>query len=135
MIRVMQLARAIFSTIGAFLTLAFASSAVAQAKLPGDSAAGKAAYAARCAMCHGAEAQGTPMAPKLRAVFGKKAAAHSDQKYSAALKSSGLQWTPASLDAFLKAPTATVKGTTMMVGVPNAKDRENLIAYLATIAK
>ena len=118
--------------------LALATTAAAQtkpAKPTGDAAAGKTAFTARCAMCHGAEAQGTPMAPKLRAVFGKKAASHADQKYSSALKASGLQWTPANLDAFLKAPAQAVKGTTMMIGVPNAKDRENLIAYLATIPK
>jgi cytochrome c len=129
----------IFSVTGVFLALAFTTSVSAQSKSPakpaGDAAAGKTAFTARCAMCHGPEAQGTPMAPRLRAVFGKKAASLADQKYSPALKASGLQWTPANLDAFLKAPAATVKGTTMMIGVPNAKDRENLVAYLATIAK
>jgi cytochrome c len=130
--------RLISFVTGVVVALALSTPAAARAKsakVPGDAAAGKAAYAARCAMCHGADAQGTPMAPKLRAVFGKRAASHADQKYSPALKASALQWTPANLDAFLKAPVATVRGTTMMIGVPNAKDRENLIAYLATIPR
>lgn len=130
--------RAVVSIGVIALVCAATSSAVAQnkpAKLPGDAVAGKATFAARCAMCHGADGQGQAMGPRLKAVFGKKAAGHSDQKYSAALKSSGVQWTAANLDAFLKAPQTVVKGTSMMVAVPGAKDRENLIAYLAAMPK
>jgi cytochrome c len=117
------------------LTLTATTPAFAAAKLPGDAAAGKAAFAARCAMCHGIDAQGAPMAPRLRGVFGKRAASHADQKYSPALKAAKVTWTATNLDAFLKAPKSVVSGTTMMVAVPNLKDRENLIAFLATIPK
>lgn len=110
------------------------ASRAAAAKLPGDPEAGKVLFGARCAACHGAGGQGQA-APGLRGVVGAAAASRPDQKYSAALKGAGIRWTPANLDLFLKAPQRLVRGTAMMAQVPGAQDRQNLIAYLATMRK
>jgi cytochrome c len=97
-------------------------------------AAGQKTFVARCAMCHGKEAQGGPMAPSLKGVVGRKAATHAGYpRYSAALKASGLTWTQANINDFIAAPAKKVPGTTMVIGLPAAADRANVIAYLATL--
>jgi cytochrome c len=52
-------------------------------------------------------------------------------EYSAAMKKSGIVWNRKTLERFLADPTKTVPGTTMTyAGVPDAKERADLIAYL-----
>jgi cytochrome c len=47
------------------------------------------------------------------------------------MKQSGIVWNAKTLERFLANPTKAVPGTTMTyAGVPGAKDRANLIAYL-----
>tara|TARA_R110000868_G_C10972850_1_gene770885 strand:+ start:128 stop:286 length:159 start_codon:yes stop_codon:yes gene_type:complete len=47
-----------------------------------------------------------------------------------------ITWDKASLDKFLSAPQAMVRGTKMaFVGLNKAKDRQDVIAYLATLKK
>jgi cytochrome c len=115
-----------------------ASAKAAPAKVvqpPGDVAAGKAMFSMRCAMCHGAEGQGGGMGPRLRGVYGAKAASQPDQKYSPALIGARPQWTAANLDAFLTKPQAFVPGTRMMAMTPKPEARRDLIAYLSTLRK
>lgn len=52
--------------------------------------------------------------------------------YTPALKASGITWDAAALDKFLASPTTAVVGTNMVVPVPKAEDRHDLIAFLAT---
>jgi cytochrome c len=114
-------------------TLIFgATAASAQA----NATAGQATFVARCAMCHGKEAQGGPMAPSLKGIVGRKAATETAfPRYSAALKASGLTWTSANLNDFLTAPAKKVPGTTMVIALPKADERANVLAYLATLKK
>jgi cytochrome c2 len=42
-------------------------------------------------------------------------------------------WDDQTLDNFLAAPAKAVPGTTMMITVPSASDRADMIAYLKTI--
>jgi cytochrome c len=50
------------------------------------------------------------------------------------MRQSNIVWDAQTLDRFPAAPTKFVPRTTMTyAGVPNAKDRTNLIAYLATL--
>lgn len=102
------------------------------ADAPGNAAAGEATFKARCLACHviGAGQPGQ-IAPNLRGVVGRKAASTS-YDYSAALKGSGLTWTRAELDSFLAAPMKKVPGTRMVIATPDAQQRADLIAYLAT---
>ncbi len=85
----------------------------------------------KCAMCHAIEAnKKSLMGPNLFAVVGRKAGSTS-YTYSAAMKASGITWTPANLDAYLTKPSSLVKGTKMVfAGLPNPQDRADLIDYL-----
>jgi cytochrome c len=47
------------------------------------------------------------------------------------MKNSTIRWTPQTLDKFLANPRAFLPGNRMLfIGVPNATDRANVIAYL-----
>jgi cytochrome c len=86
----------------------------------------------RCAACHSLKPGENKVGPSLFGGMGKKAGSVDGYRYSDALKNSGLVWDEATLDSFLAAPAKKVPGTKMAVGVPNATDRADLIAYLAT---
>ena len=98
-----------------------------------DANAGRTFFRAQCALCHSAEAgdNGGAQGPNLEGVMGRKAAA-TGFGYSTALKASGLTWDAPTLDRFLAAPTTVVPGSSMVIPVPQAADRENLIAYLGS---
>ena len=85
-----------------------------------------------CAACHRFKAEeGTLIGPPFEGVFGRSAASIAGFDYSPALRSSGLVWTPRSLEAWLANPAGFVEGTTMaFTGYRSADDRRDLIAYL-----
>lgn len=85
-----------------------------------------------CAACHRFRAEeGTLIGPHLQGVFGRRAASVEGFAYSAALRQTGLVWTPRSLEAWLANPAGFVEGTTMAFsGYRSAEDRRDLIAYL-----
>jgi cytochrome c len=115
----------------AALTLAVAlAGGAARAQSP-DAAKGADVYDDRCSGCHviGGIGQG----PSLAGVVGRKAGAAPGFAYTAALKGSGLSWTPANLDRWLVGPQKLVPGTAMTVVVPDAAERRELIAYLASL--
>lgn len=94
---------------------------------------GKAAFVA-CAGCHSVDGSAKPAGPTLKGVFGRRAAGVAAYRgYSAALRNSRITWTAQELDAYLKAPTTRVKGTTMMVGVADERRRRAIIEYLRTL--
>jgi glucose/arabinose dehydrogenase len=96
--------------------------------------AGKALFQQQCKLCHTAEPGdgGGAQGPSLQGVLGKRAGSDPTFSYSSALRGSGLNWDDQTFDRFLAAPTAVVPGTTMVLPVPNAEDRESLLAYLRT---
>jgi cytochrome c len=85
-----------------------------------------------CAACHTFNAAGgTLIGPNLHGVFGRQAASAAGFDYSPALASSGLVWTPVSLEAWLNEPARFVAGTKMaFTGYRSPEDRRDLIAYL-----
>jgi cytochrome c len=115
--------------LAAALAAGFAASA--HAAPAGDAAKGEDAFEDRCTQCHtiGGIAQG----PNLAGVVGRKAGASPGFPYTAALKASGLTWTPANLERFIAGPQALIPGTAMTVTVPSAAERANIVAYLATL--
>ena len=119
------------SAVFAMIGLAAAGAAVAQAP-KGDAAAGQKVYA-RCLACHAVgPGAANKIGPQLNGVVGRKAAATPGYTYSTALANAKIVWTPAKLDAYLLSPKTLVPGNKMLfMGLPNAKDRADVIAYVA----
>lgn len=93
-----------------------------------DANAGESVYS-RCLGCHSLEHHRT--GPKHCGLFGRRAGSSPGFDYSAAMKRSNIVWNDKTLDRFLAAPLKAVPGTTMTyAGVPDAKERADLIAYL-----
>jgi glucose/arabinose dehydrogenase len=111
-------------------TVAMCSTAAAQNRSAGDAARGATLFQERCALCH------TPtggQGPALGGIFGRPAAATPGFSFTKELRESKLTWNEATLDRFLANPTATVPGTTMVIGVPDAAERNHLIAFLRSM--
>ena len=99
----------------------------------GDAAAGKRAFGI-CASCHTAEKDGADrIGPNLWGIVDKDIASKEGFRYSSALQAIEGNWTREQLDAYLKAPTRFARGTSMNVGAPREKQRNDIIAYLETL--
>ncbi|MEP3467295.1 MAG: c-type cytochrome [Parasphingorhabdus sp.] len=98
-------------------------------------AAGKSAFAI-CSGCHVVDADAPSTAgPNLYATVGTLAGAREDFAYSEALKSSGITWSEAELDAYIADPAGKIPGTTMVAGaVQDAEQRKAIIAYLKSLS-
>jgi cytochrome c len=85
----------------------------------------------KCASCHTLDANGRNRAgPRLHGVFGRAAGSVPNYSYSDALKKSGIVWSDATLDAYIKDAEAFVPGTKMYGGLSQDADREDLLAFL-----
>jgi len=90
---------------------------------------------ARCAICH-ANTKGAPakIGPDLFGVVGRKAGTMPDFSYSAAMKGSGITWTPDKLAAYVQHPQQVVPGNRMaFAGISSKNDAADLVAYLGTL--
>jgi cytochrome c len=116
-------------TIAAAISAALAASPAGAA---GDATAGKQVFA-RCAACHSTTPGENKIGPSLAGVFGRKSGTEPNYNYSPALKAANITWDDHTLDQFLTNPAADVHGTKMFINVPDATDRENVIAYLQTL--
>ena len=98
----------------------------------GDPVAGKAVFA-RCGICHAVGPGAVNrIGPSLNGVVGRKSASAVGFTYSPAMSNAHLVWTAPVLDGYLAAPAKLVPGTKMLfLGLPQAKDRADVIAYLA----
>jgi cytochrome c len=84
-----------------------------------------------CGACHAANGASNEVGPSLRGVFGRKAGSLDDFRYSPAMKRSGITWTAQSLEAFITEPQKMVPANRMPYdGLPNARDRADLIAWM-----
>lgn len=110
------------------------SLASAHAQTSGDATHGETVFKTNCAACHSAKVGENKLGPSLAGVVGRVSGTADGAKYSAALKNAKITWTPEDLDAFIKQPSAKVPGTSMPIGVANAKDRADVIAYLGTLS-
>jgi cytochrome c2 len=100
-----------------------------------DAQAGQVVFRSFCGSCHMVAAGRTLVGPSLFGIVGRKAGSEpSYTKYSPANRDSGKIWTPETLDVYLTSPRDVIPGTTMVFpGLKNPKQREDLIAYLATL--
>ena len=119
--------------LAAALVVAAASGAALAAATAGDPKAGAIIYE-RCAACHALAYDRT--GPHHCGLFGRRAGSVPGFSYSDAMKRSGIVWSATTLDRFLASPFAAVPGTSMgYAGVTDAKERSDLIAYLADAGK
>ena len=111
--------------------LALASAALAAALAPAaaaDAGHGKALYLT-CVACHSEKSDA--IGPSLKGVFGRKAAALEDYRYSNAMKRANLTWDETSLREYIVDPQARVKGNRMpFAGVRSPGDADDLVAFL-----
>jgi len=108
----------------------FAVSSIAQAA---DVEAGKTVFN-KCKACHSDKAGENKVGPSLFGVVGRPSASIAGFKYSDPMTNAKLTWDAATLDKWLTKPSDLVKGTKMVFpGLANQADRDNVIAYLATL--
>jgi cytochrome c2 len=113
--------------------LAAAALAAAPAARAADVQRGRQLFQA-CAACHGPAGKGTPLAPRLVGVVGRKAGSLDDFRYSPAMRRSAIVWDEATLRAYVANPQGEVKGNRMAFsGVPDPRDAEDIVAYLKTL--
>ena len=103
----------------------------------GDAAKGQGVFK-QCAQCHMIGPGATTLiGPELNGIIGRKAASVGYPMYSDSMKTFGnfgVVWTEENLDRWITNPKAVLPDSYMAMfpGVPDAKDRANLIAYLKT---
>jgi len=97
----------------------------------GDLENGRRAFA-RCRSCHTIGEGGADMTgPNLHGVFGRKAGSRPRYAYSNALRSADFTWDAERLDHWLQNPRTFLPGNKMTFpGLPDAKDRRDVIAFL-----
>jgi cytochrome c len=100
----------------------------------GDPARGADLFRQNCSECHSTEPGQNLVGPTLFSVVGRPAASVADFPYSTAMKSSGIRWTTSQLMDYLRAPREYLPGVKMkFAGLRDQKDRENVVAFLATL--
>ena len=93
---------------------------------------GLAVYEAHCSSCHSPDANGD--GPAHRGVVGRRAGALKDFDYSPALRNSKILWTRATLKAWLTNPETVVPGQDMNYRLDIPQDRDDVVAYLASVS-
>ena len=121
--------------LGAAVSLAF----LASPSLAADAAHGAQIFKGTCGVCHLAQPHpavsdlAMRIGPNLWGVVGRKAGTTPHFRYSAAMKQSGIVWTPDKLRPYIHNPQQTIPNIRMsFLGLKNMKDVDDVIAYLQT---
>ncbi len=93
---------------------------------------GQTLFESRCVACHSLDAN--RVGPALRTVFGRKAGTAPDFDYSPALAAATHRWNRRLLLAWLTDPEQVAPGQRMGYRVEEAKDREDIVAFLSANA-
>jgi len=119
--------------ITALATIALLSPALAQNS---DASRGRQDFRA-CAPCHSLETERNMTGPSLANLWGRKAGGLSSfERYSDALKSSGIIWDDRALDGWLTDPQRMVPDNDMpFEGIKDAGVRADLLAFLKEATK
>jgi len=116
--------------VGGFCITAVAITTALGAQREGDPQRGKALYDSRCTACHSLDH--SRIGPAHRGVFGRHVARVAGFDYSPGLKHSNVVWNARSLDRWLTDPEKFIPGQKMGYSVPEAQDRVDIIAFLAS---
>jgi cytochrome c len=101
-----------------------------------SASAGQADTKKLCVVCHNfAEGAGAKVGPDLYGVVGRERASAPGFTYSSALQGKPGKWTFETLNEWIHKPMAWAPGTKMaFVGIDDAKERADVIAYLDTLS-
>jgi cytochrome c len=122
-----------FETIAALATTFVLAASIALAQ--GDPKRGEKVFE-KCRACHAADGAANEVGPGLGGVFGRRAGERDDFRYSPALKRSGITWTPQTMNDFIADPQKMVPANRMPYdGLPDARDRADLIIYMLQVFK
>ena len=120
--------------LGGLLVVGSVILGAASAQAAGDAAAGQALFKQKCGICHSPVQGQNKIGPSLYGVVGRKAGSLADYTYSDAMKNANRTWDAATLDDYLTNPRQKIPGVKMIfAGLPEASDRQNVIAYLSTL--
>jgi cytochrome c len=97
----------------------------------GSAIKGKEIYDARCSACHSVD--DNRVGPMHMGVLGRKAGGVKSYSYSEALNKSKVIWSRETLTAWLTNPETLIPGQRMGYSMDNANDRDDVVAYLATL--
>lgn len=132
--REQKLSRGSTRVVGAVLSAAAALAvSMSPAFAAGDAAAGERDFRTTCAVCHSTDPGVNKIGPSLHGIVGSKSGAVPGYNFSPGLKSANITWDKTTLDKFIQNPGADVHGTKMVISVPNAQTRQDIIAYLETL--
>ena len=119
----------------AVIAFAFLTAATANLAQAGDLKRGEKLFE-ECRACHAVERGVQGVGPSLRGVFGRSAGAVEEFRYSPALRKSGITWTAQTIDAYITDPQKAIPANRMpYAGMPDAKDRKDLMEYLQKALK
>lgn len=104
---------------------------LAQALLPSASR-GQQLVESRCFACHSLDVHRA--GPALRGVLGRQAGKAEGYFYSEAMAAATHTWTVSGLKAWLTDPEKVVPGQDMNYRLDQAQDREDVVAYLASVS-
>jgi cytochrome c len=102
------------------------------ARADGDATHGKQVFQ-QCGICHSTEPGEQKLGPTLHGVIGRKAASVPGFRYTPGMQKVDVTWTPEQLDKWLSDPSKMAPGTAMAFNLTNEKDRQDVIAYMATL--
>lgn len=99
-----------------------------------DAAQGAVLFKQACALCHEVTGTKAKIGPSLAGVNGRKAGTMPAFSYSTAMKSSGIVWNPAKLQAYIDDPRKTVPGNRMpYFGTKDPVKAKAITDYLVTL--
>lgn len=102
----------------------------------GDAMKGEVLYEDLCSQCHTLKPGSNKKGPQLVGIYMAPSAQLKDYKYSEALEQANLVWDAKTLDSYIADPVKVLADTRMLSDpVPDAKDRQDIIAYLSTLGR
>lgn len=126
------LGHSILSQASSAWVLGFALTGIGSAHAQSGSVLqGKQLFESRCVACHSLDTH--RVGPALGTVLGRTAGKASGFDYSPALAAATQAWTAPRLKAWLTDPEALVPGQGMGYRVDSATDRDDIVAYLASL--